>query len=238
MAINDFPNFFLFLHQAIHSRLQSHFNKENKPPEEIFPPVKVDDDGGMLSQFIIQNQLTIEEYITLLIALVPHIQPSFFENIIQEFLPNGGDFTEFGAVKGTNQRSIIPTGETVLFILAGNHLQLRLHLQQLFSSEHFFAAQNILWIENVKDGEPMMSGKIIMAQEWVDKFLFGKEATPKFSADFPAKKIVSQMNWNDVILPQQTKDEIEHIKTWLSHNDNLMEDNNLGRKLKPGYRAL
>ena len=46
------------------------------------------------------------------------------------------------------------------------------------------------------------------------------------------------MNWDDVILPQQTKDEIDHIRTWLIHNNSLMEDNNLRRKLKPGYRAL
>ncbi len=235
---NPIFNSLTFLGTAIRSRLQSHFNKSIQPAEEFFPPVKVDDDGSSLNQFIIQNQLTIEEYITLLIALVPHVQPIFFENIIQEFLPTGGDLAEFGAVKGSNQRTILPTGETVLFILAGNDLQHRLHMQQLFSPEHLFAAQNILWIENVKDGEPIMSGKIIMAQEWVDRFLFGKEATPKFSADFPAKKIVSQMHWEDVILPQQTREEIEHIKTWLSHNDNLMEDDNLGRKLKPGYRAL
>ena len=45
-----------------------------------------------------------------------------FSKIVSEFLPNGGDFPEFGAVKGSNQRSILPTGETALFILAGNDL--------------------------------------------------------------------------------------------------------------------
>ncbi len=222
----------------IRSRLQSYFSKSAALQDETMQQIKIEDDGSAFNQFVIQYKLTIEEYIILLTALVPHAQPAFFENIIQEFLPQGGDFAEFGAVKGSNQRSILPTGETALFILAGNNLQRRLQVQHIFSADHFFNQQQIVWVEHVKDGEPTMSGRLVMGADWVDKFLFNKETSPKFSPDFPAKKITSQMNWDDVILPQQTKDEIEHIKTWLTHNNALMQDNNLQRKLKPGYRAL
>jgi AAA+ superfamily predicted ATPase len=229
---------FQLFKDVIRTRLQFHLSKQNNSTEEIFPQVKIEDDSTALNKFVIQHKLTIEEYIILLTALMPHVQPAFFENIIQEFLPNGGDFAEFGAVKGTNQRSILPTGETALFILAGSDLQRRLQVQHIFSAEHFFNQQQIVWVEHVKDGEPAMSGRLIMGADWIDKFLFNKETTPKFSPDFPAKKIVSAMNWSDVILPQQTKEEIEHIKTWLTHNSHLMQDANLQRKLKPGYRAL
>ena len=39
-----------------------------------------------------------------------------------EYLPEGGDFPEFGGVRATNQRGILPTGETAQFILAGHDL--------------------------------------------------------------------------------------------------------------------
>lgn len=227
-----------FLSNAIQKRLQAHFNKEDKAVDEIFPSIQIEDRGTILDQFIEKNQLSIEEYVTLLVALIPHIQPAFFENIIQEFLPNGGDFTEFGAIKATNQRSILPTGETVLFILCGNDLQRRLQMQQLFNPDHFFYKQNILWLEHVKDGEPLMSGRLLLGTEWVDKFLFNKESSPKFSPEFPARKLNSQMTWDDLVLTPQTKDEINHIKIWLTHNASLLNDHNLARKVKPGYRAL
>lgn len=226
------------LAQSVRNRLITYFKKEEKTSNEIFSSVKIEADGSSLNDFIIEYKLTIEEYITLLIALVPHVQPAFFENIIQEFLPQGGDFADFGAVKATNQRSILPTGETVLFIVAGNDMQRRLQLQQLFGPDHFFYKQNILWLEHVKDGEPVMSGKLLLGTEWVDRFLFNKETAPKFSPDFPAKKLVSQMTWDDLVLTPQTKEEIDHIKTWLTHNKNLQQDANLSRKIKPGYRAL
>ncbi len=237
-SANNLSTYVQLLGEIIRGRISSHFNKDVKEEPFIFPSIKIPEDHSHFSNFIIEHQLSAEEYLTLLIALVPHVHPSFFENIIHEFLPQGGDFAEFGAVKGANQRSILPTGETVLFILAGSSMPQRLQVQQLFSTDHFFYKQNILWLEHVKEGEPVMSGKLLLSTEWVDKFLFNKETAPKFSPGFPAKKLTSQMMWDDLILTPQTKEEIDHIKIWLSHNQDLLKDKNLSRKIKPGYRAL
>ena len=237
-SANNLSTSLQLLGEIIRGRISNHLNKDVKELPFTFPSIKIPEDHSYFNNFIITHQLTAEEYITLLIALVPHIQPAFFENIIHEFLPQGGDFAEFGAVKGANQRSILPTGETVLFILAGSSMPQRLQFQQLFGPEHFFYKQNILWLEHVKEGEPVMSGKLLLSTEWVDKFLFNKETAPKFSPGFPAKKLTSQMMWDDLILTPQTKDEIDHIKIWLSHNQDLLKDKNLSRKIKPGYRAL
>ena len=181
---------------------------------------------------------TPEEFIIFLLALVPHIQPNFFESIIQEHMPTGGDFPEFGGVKGTNHRSMLPTGETAQFILAGTNIEERLKVHEYFSNEHFFYKQNILWLEPVKEGEPIMSGRIIMAQEMVDKILLNKETTPRFGLDFPAKRITTEMNWDDAVLNQQTAQQVNDIAVWLNHHQQLFKDENLKRKVKPGYRVL
>lgn len=178
------------------------------------------------------------EYLLLLLALVPHIQPNFFESIIQEHMPTGGDFPEFGGVKGTNHRSMLPTGETAQFILAGTDIEERLKVHQYFSNEHFFYKQNILWLEPVREGEPIMSGRIIMSQEMVDKILLNKESSPRFGLDFPAKRIVTEMNWEDAVLSQQTAQQVNDISIWLNHHQQLFMDENLKRKVKPGYRVL
>src|SRR5688500_10169512 len=71
-----------------------------------------------------------EEVVTLLLALAPHLQPNFFNHIIAEHLPEGGDFIEFGGVKGTNHRGILPTGETAQFVLGGEDMEKRLEVQR------------------------------------------------------------------------------------------------------------
>src|SRR5205823_11445635 len=117
-------------------------------------------------QLLVKHQMNIEEYTILLLALAPHVQPSLLDAIIQQYLPNGSEFPEMGGVKGINHRGTLATGETALFILAGNDLHRRLHALHYFSQDHFFATENILALEPVKDGEPRMSGKLILQLEY------------------------------------------------------------------------
>jgi AAA+ superfamily predicted ATPase len=182
--------------------------------------------------------LSDEDWLVVLLTLVPHLQPSFFESIIYEHFPNGGDLPEFGGTKGTNHRGMLPTGETIQFILAGNDLQKRLHIQELFLEGHTFFQQGILWLEPVREGEPLMSGRIILSQEWIEKLLFSKEWVPRFGLDFPAKHITTHMLWDDVVLHPQTLQQVNDISSWLKHHAKLNEDENFSRKIKPGYRVL
>ncbi|MBB6109499.1 ATPase family associated with various cellular activities (AAA) [Mucilaginibacter lappiensis] len=226
-------NSFKTLYQVINSRLQSHFNNAAID----FPSVKLDQDGSSLHQFIIDHQLPLEEYIILLTALVPHLDTSFFENIILEFLPSGGDFLEFGGVKGSNHRGLLPTGETVQFILGGNDLEKRITVQHLLSNG-ILVKHKLLSVESVKEGEPLMSGRLILDHEWVNRFLTGIETTPKFGPDFPAKNITTAMSWDDLVLNNYTQNQLNEILIWVKHNETLMQDEVLKRKIKPGYRAL
>ena len=179
-----------------------------------------------------------DERLLLVLALVPHLRPDFFESIVLETLPGGGEFPLFGGVKSGSHRGLIPTGETAQFLLGGEDLSARLAVCRLFEEEHPFARQGILWLEPVKDGEPTMSGRILVAREWVDRILLGRIAAPRFGLDFPARRIVTPMQWDDAVLHPQTRKQVEELTLWLAHRQRLMADENLGRKVKPGYRVL
>jgi hypothetical protein len=226
------------LKMILSQRIQAHFNEQHFPFHQWLAQQF---NGELYKEEIgkyIPHLQHPDEWIILMLALVPHISPNFFESIIQEQLPGGGDFAEFGGVKATNHRSMLPTGETVQFVLAGTSVEDRLKVQFYFSEDHFFFRESILWIEPVKEGEPVMSGRIILAQDIVDKILLGKESAPRFGVDFPAKRISTQMNWNDLVLPNKTSQQVTDIITWLKHHHKIAADENLKRKIKPGYRVL
>ncbi|HEY9045396.1 MAG TPA: ATP-binding protein, partial [Ohtaekwangia sp.] len=117
-------------------------------------------------------------------------------------------------------------------------LEKRLEVQEMFREDATLYKQSILWLENVRDGEPMMSGRLIIPQEWIDKILFGRDYAPRFGMDFPARKITTAMTWEDIVLHPRTQQQIEHIRTWLEYHPLLSQDENLKRKVKPGYRVL
>lgn len=226
-----------FLRETCDRRLQLFFNKENTETFS-YPELKIEADDSPLNHFIIQHKLNIEEYIILLLALVPHIQSSFIDTIVQQYLPNGGEFAEIGGVKGNNHRGTIPTGETALFMLAGDDMFKKMQASYYFSPDHFFAKENILQLESLQNGEPRMSGKIILQQEYIDLFTIGKTTKPVFGPDFPAKNITTQMDWTDLVLNTKTKQQINDIRIWLDYNAAFMNDWGMEKKIKPGYRAL
>jgi hypothetical protein len=226
-----------FLREIITQRLNIFFQKKNAK-EFSFPKPVLHKDASLLNQFFLQKEITVEEYTILLLALFPHIQPDLLDSIVQQFITHGGDFPEIGGIKSGNSRSTLPTGETAVFILAGNDLQQRLFVQQIFSLDHFFYKEKILWLEDVKEGESKMSGRIILSGEYRQEWLFGKNTRQHFGPDFPAKYIETKMIWDDLVLNNITLNQINDIQTWMNHNKTVMQDEVLGKKIKPGYRAL
>jgi Cdc6-like AAA superfamily ATPase len=196
------------------------------------------DGDSRLAKFIEQHQPSLEELAIFLLALVPHLQPHFFNKLIAEYLPEGGDFPEFGGVKGNNHRGILPTGETAQFILAGDDLQMRLDIQRILSSEHWFTQKRILCLEPVREGEPVLSGRLIIDSEIVELLTVGTVSRPRFSLDFPAEYLETEMEWNDLVLHPNTLRQISEVENWIKHNDTLLYNWGMKKKLKPGYRAL
>ncbi|MGD7035295.1 ATP-binding protein [Methylotuvimicrobium buryatense] len=220
-----------FIEDCLYSRLR-------KPSEIEIKSLSFYSSESWLTEFIEKYNPSLEEFVVLLLAIVPHLQPHFFNKLISEFLPEGGDFPEFGGVKGTNHRGILPTGETAQFILAGDDLEKRLEVQKIFSDDHWFAKQKILRLDPVPEGEPIMSGRLVLDPEIVEWLTLGTVSKPRFGIDFPAEYIETEMAWDDLVLPPSTLTQIREIEHWIEYNDTLLQDWGMKKKIKPGYRAL
>ncbi|MEO8860590.1 MAG: ATP-binding protein [Ginsengibacter sp.] len=226
-----------FLKELILRRLNAYFNKENAD-EFSYQQLRLDEDNSTFNNFLLHHKPSLEEYTIILLALSPHIQPNFLDSIVEQSIDSGGDFPEIGGVRSGNNRGMLPTAETAVFILAGNDLERRLKVQQIFSKEHFFYTENILWLQEVKEGEPKMSGRIILSNEYLEEWITGKSSRQNFSNDFPAKNIETKMTWDDLVLNSYTLSQVDDIQNWMKHGATLLLDEVLGKKLKPGYRAL
>jgi AAA+ superfamily predicted ATPase len=183
-------------------------------------------------------ELTPDEHVLVLLALVPHVRPDLFGRVIGRFLPEGGDLPAFGGVRGEHHRGVLPTGETAQFVLAGDDLGGRLAVRRLLSSEHWFARRHVLWLDPVREGEPVMSGRLILDPEIVETLTTGSVSLPRFSTEFPAEHIETEMEWDDVVLHPDTVREIREIEHWIRFNDTVLDDWGMRRRVKPGYRAL
>ncbi|MDT7828234.1 ATP-binding protein [Pricia sp. S334] len=227
---------FKYLEKFIQYCLDTHFDGQSGSGAPQLPPME--EWSVHVPDILWEADLTKDEKTLLLLALCPHVYGNLLDSVIQGKLDSTGDFPQLGGVRGKNFRGFLPTGETVLFLLGGTELEHRKKVYRYFSADHFFAENYILWLEEAPEGEPMTSGKLVLSQDYVDLFLQGKVSKPRFSLKFPAERITTEMEWDDLVLNPETQDQIRELRTWLAHGDTLMYDWGMSKKLKPGYRAL
>jgi hypothetical protein len=174
----------------------------------------------------------------LLIALAPHAFPDLFDRAIQDRIRSSGDFPEIGGVRGKNFRGFLPTGQTAAFLMAGENWEERSSIEQLFWSGHELSRRKVLWLEELPQGEPVMSGRIIMALDYVDLFLYDTAAPPHFSTSFPARKITTTLELKDIVMNAEVKRHFSDMEDWIQHNDALLTDWGMGNRLRKGFRVL
>ncbi|MFL9912270.1 ATP-binding protein [Paraburkholderia sp. RL17-337-BIB-A] len=224
-----------WLAKIIAGRLNVHFGKTE---QYVSKELNFRDDDSWIARFVNRKETGFHEFVTLMLALAPHFRPALLDNLIAACLPEGADFLEFGGMKGTHHRGVLPTGETVQFVLAGDDLEQGLEVRRILSNDHWLTRNRILWLEPVREGEPMMSGRLLVNPEIVEEIVTGKVSPPAFSLDFPAEHIETAMEWRDLILNPATGSQIREIENWITHNDTLLNEWGMRKRIKPGYRAL
>lgn len=233
--MNDLPEF-KYLEESIQYRLDTYFNENSNITEPEIPSYS--EWFVHVPEIIEKANLNKDEKTLLLLALCPQVEGNLLDRVIQDKLSSTGDFSQIGGVRGKNFRGFLPTGETALFLLAGQGFEKRREIYKYFDSDHFFGRHHIIWLEDAPDGEPLMSGKLMISQEYVELFLMGRIGKPSFSMKFPAQLLETEMEWEDLVLNSETSTQIQELQAWITHGNTLLYDWGMYKKIKPGYRVL
>lgn len=201
--------------------------------EEVRPP-----QDGWLEEVTGQPDIGFSERVAVMLALMPHVCPQALDIFFVQNKDFDRQYTEFGGWKGLSHGGFLPTGETASFILAGDDAEKRGDVIRLFGREHWFYARNILRLEGAGEGEPLLSGQLRVSDEFLSRVLLGMEYKPDYSTGFPAKRITTGLEWDDMVLDYRVEAELAEINTWITSHAAIMDDWGLSRYLKAGYRAL
>ncbi len=228
-----------WLATVIDTRFKLYWGQETlyKDISEIAPP-DLGADESMYSQAVKHYNMTANERIILLLSLAPHLQPHLLDVFYVKNANYDRGFTEFGGVKGQNHSGFIPTGETVAFILSVNDLEKRFSLLDIFAEEHFFSKFKILKLSTTHNDEPFLSGILSIMPEYLNYFTSGVSQKPDYNINFPAKRITTFLDWDDLVLDQSTLDEVLEVRDWIAYGDTLLDDWGMRKKIKPGFRTL
>lgn len=227
-----------WLGEIIDARLKQYLVKKQpfKDVATIAPPAL--NGLSQYSKFITENQLSFNERLVLILTLAPYIKPQFLDEVIMANIQQQGDFPQLGGIRGKTFRGFLPTVETALFLVAGDDLRKRFQAYEMFGADHLFSTRQVIHLGDSADHEPGASSRLILDSDYIELFTSGKVTRPRLSTSFPAQWIITEMEWDDLVLMPSTLKQIQEIETWINYNDTLLYDWGMKKKVKPGYRCL
>ena len=221
-------------------RVELHFQGE-EPPDNLcalMPPPELPQANAPYAKIVHQFKLQPAERLVLILSFIPHIKPHLLDAFFTRNQNLDRGYTEFGGLVGNSHSGFLPTCETALFLLAGDHLSARFCYDCIFKPGHVLFAQGILTLDHQHIHEPPLSALLNLSPQYREYMLTGRIYTPPFNSMFPAQQITTELAWDDLVLHAAKRQEIDDILTWVQNKDLLMETWNLKRQLKPGFRCL
>ena len=221
-------------------RMSNYFDQAEETASfgDIAEPPELAASHSSYAGFILQQQLGREERLLLILALTPYIRPQLLDVFSSRNTETGRGFTEFGGLLGSSHGGFMPTLETALFLLSGDCLPERLRLMQALESGSALIDEAVLQIAPVAPPEPWTSGSLQLSREFVDQIICDACYRPSYGVNFPARRVKTVLDWEHLILPSATLEQLEEIRNWILHGETLLSEWEMRDKLAPGFTSL
>ena len=233
----DLAKDLLWCEQVIDTRFKLYFDQQGEYASvfDLTPPV-MSNSKSCYAEFINRQQFRFSERLILVLALLPAVKPRVLDIFLCLNEQTNRPYIEFGCTEADG--CIYATGETLAFILGGDNLAVRLQVQEHLQSKAKTGVHQLLDLRGDHHDALLMKTPLRITQEYLHLFTTAKPYRPDLSEAFPAQLVSSEMQWDDLVLPESVTEKLQEILGWIKYGEHLMFDWGLANKINPGYRAL
>ncbi|HWY37768.1 MAG TPA: ATP-binding protein [Bacteroidia bacterium] len=221
--------------QVIRSYLLQEGHEKNW---QDIPLPDLEETDGPYGKFVKQWNLDIYSRVAIALCMAPHIRPEALDIFFGKNQVYDRGFSEFGGMVDKSHSGFLPTGQTLCFLLTATDAGLRPEVMNILNKENILIREQVLILSETETHLPRLSGMISLSDSWFHYFITGEQVHAEHSASFPAQRITTNMEWEDIVLDDLVMEQVAEINTWLEHGHTLMSEWGLFKKIKPGYRAL
>ena len=154
---------------------QNNFNFESIKPDDL-------NKGCVYSDFIVENKISNEERLLLILALVPHIYPVYLHNKFNTNYMNPDHSSKIyfircpeyhsAIIKSPSSNSFLPTGQTFLYLIAGKNLEKRVYYtKSIFEKQFHTISKNVIYPIQNNDFDPLLGNIITLKHNYALAFL-------------------------------------------------------------------
>ncbi|RZN84048.1 MAG: ATP-binding protein [Winogradskyella sp.] len=238
-AVNILYNEINWLQQVINQVIKTYLLQDGHEENWLDIPLPdITELDNPYANKIIEWDLNVYERLALILAITPHLRPEVLDIFFGKNQLYDRGFTEFGGVLSNDHSGFLPTAQTLSFLITANDPHLRSELENILDAQNILFKLNILSLASTDSYIPNFNGVLSLNDNWFNYFLTGELKSEEHSDVFPAKRITTKMEWDDVVLDEAIMEQVMEINSWLSHGNTIMKEWELDKILKPGYRTL
>lgn len=186
--------------------------------------------------FLKKYSISTEERLMICTALATYFSAGLLSVLSAENPGTNKPFAEFGGMNHTNNE-FIPTIDTIRFLITNGDVAENYHVDKLLKENSKLLSNNIIELRN-PDGNTYWNKQTVHPTDEFLALIKNEKYEPSFNSNFPASKISTKLDWDDLVLPYDTMKELEEIEVWLKYRDYVESHKHLGKILKPGFRSL
>lgn len=228
-----------WLSAVVEARLNAHFHPGPGLIDPLaIPPPTLAGSESPYARLVREGRLPPPVRLVLLLALAPHVRPQLLDVLYARNEATGRGFSEIGGVASSQHGGFLPTGQTAAFLLAGDSLHARFRAMELFAGDSLLAREELLNLGPVGIGEPAAAGILTLSPMLLHLLTAGTASRPAFGPEFPARRVETDLAWDDLVLPRSALDQLDDIQRWMEHGRTLLHDWEMGDRLRPGYTSL
>ena len=222
-----------WLQSIIEYRIENFITKQTG--EIDAPASDINETGVFYANFLQERGLTADERKVVLLALAPEVQPELLDRFFIRNNTFDKIYSEFGGISVPSFNGFIPTHKTALFVLGGPQLSEQLKYTTVL--DQLYAAK-ILTKNKTQDYSPANHRKLTLSDSALSYILTGEDVPYEYSSDFPARRLTTLMEWQDLVLHESTAFQLKELLAWPDHGEKLFDELQMGKNIQPGYRAL
>ena len=202
---------------------------ETAPPPELPPSYYRD--------FMAGFNLSLAERVLVAVSLNRIYAPTVFAPISEaKAKGNNTLFAETGMLFDKQTGALLPTLQTVVFLLAGNNKQLSAEYQEVLNENNLLMANGIVRLINPS---PFLNDTLFnivsLDRSYYAHFVYGKKIRLDEMENFPAQLLETDKTFNDLILHPETKTQLNTVMNYARHYKTMHQQTGGGLQ---GYVAM
>ena len=226
-----------WLQNLIQQRMEQLKTGELEADVELLPAGELSQ--GVYGEFVKDHNLTEADRLLIILCFAAQFSPQILDAFIHQRPDNKKTIREIGGVYSRENGQFIPTLQTALFLLSGGDPALSASYYHYFQNNHFLFREQIIAMESLSQHIDYVAGYIIKLEKtYFDYFLIGKKPRLDGSASFPATLLETDKKFDDLILPETTRVQLESLMNFIRVRKELFDQEGVSGKIRPGFTTL